>query len=150
LNEELQPRFGVRIEARTGVNTGEIVAAESEGEPLPLGDAANVAARFEQAAGVDQILIGEGTYRLVEDAVVAERVEDMVLKGKGEPVPAWRLLEVLPAAPGRLRRLDSPMVGREDELARLVEAFDTAVRDGRCRIATVVGEPGLGNIPPDP
>jgi class 3 adenylate cyclase/tetratricopeptide (TPR) repeat protein len=145
LNDELERRFRVRIETRTGVNTGEIVAAAPSGqESLPLGDAANVAARFEQAAGPGEILIGDGTYRLVSDAVVAEPVEPLALKGKGQPVPAWRLLQVVPGMAGRVRRLDSPMVGRQEELGRLLEAFARAVRDRGVQIATVVGEPGLG------
>ena len=144
LNEELERRFRVRIETRTGVNTGEIVAADPSGQSLPLGDAANVAARFEQAAEPGEILIGDSTYRLVSDAVLAESVEPLALKGKGQPVPAWRLLEVVQGTAGRLRRLDSPMVGRDEELGRLVDAFDRAVRERGVEIATVVGEPGLG------
>ena len=92
LNEELDVEFGIRIEARTGIHTGEIVAAAlSADQALPLGDAANTAARFEQAAGSGEILLGEPTYRLVRDAVRVESLHPLELKGKAKPVSAWRL-----------------------------------------------------------
>ena len=79
-----------RPELRIGVNTGEVVAGE--GETIVTGDAVNVAARLEQAAGPGEVLIGMETFRLVRDAVDVEKVPPLDLKGKAEPVPAYRLL----------------------------------------------------------
>jgi class 3 adenylate cyclase/tetratricopeptide (TPR) repeat protein len=144
LNEELAERWSVRIDARTGVNTGEVLA-EDGGAQAPLtADAANVAARLEQAAGPGEILVGEATYGLVKDAVLAEPMEDFVLKGKAAPVAGRRLLEVFPEVPGLARRLDSPMVGRDRELSLLHEAFDAVTKDRACRLVTVLGVPGVG------
>src|SRR5919204_2729754 len=81
------PELGIR--GRIGVNTGEVVA--STGELLATGDAVNVAARLEQTARPGEVLIGELTYALARDASV-ESVEPLVLKGKSEPVAAYRLL----------------------------------------------------------
>ena len=72
------------------MNTGEVVAGE--GETLATGDAVNVAARLEQAAAPGEILIGSETLSLVRDAVTVQPVEPLELKGKREPVPAFRLL----------------------------------------------------------
>ncbi len=58
------------------------------------GDAVNVAARLEQAAGAQEVLLGDLTYRLVRDYVDVEEVEPLELKGKSEPVPAYRLVGV--------------------------------------------------------
>ena len=71
LNEELEALYGIRLANRTGVNTGEVVANDDPGadQKLATGDAVNVAARLEQAAPVNQILLGEVTWRLVRDAV---------------------------------------------------------------------------------
>ena len=80
---------------RIGVNTGEVVTGTAE--RLVTGDAVNVAARLEQAAAPGEVLIGETTYALVREAVVAEPVEPLELKGKSEPVPAFRLVSVLDA-----------------------------------------------------
>ena len=78
------------FEVRIGVNTGEVVAGA--GDTLATGDAVNVAARLEQAAGTGEILIGAATERLVRDAIRAEAVEPLALKGKSEPVPAFGVL----------------------------------------------------------
>src|SRR5436309_2017198 len=75
---------GLGLEARIGVNTGEVVAGN--GETLVTGDAVNVAARLAQAAQPGEILLGEGTYALVRHGIGAQPVEPLVLKGKAEPV----------------------------------------------------------------
>jgi class 3 adenylate cyclase/tetratricopeptide (TPR) repeat protein len=129
------------LEARIGVNTGEVVAGE--GGTLVTGDAVNVTARLEQAAGPGEVLLGDETVRLVRDAVVTERVE-LVLKGKPEPVSAHRLVSLDPAAAGRARRFDRPLVGRERERARLLADFTDAVAGRTCRLFTLVGPAGVG------
>jgi class 3 adenylate cyclase/tetratricopeptide (TPR) repeat protein len=144
LNEEVDHRYGVRIDARTGVNTGEVLAAEGHAETPLASDASNVAARLEQAAGPGEILLGDSTYRLVRDAVTVERVDPLQLKGKAAPTTAWRLLSVSPMEPGIARRLDSPIVGRDAELDLLRGSFDTAASDRICVLATVLGAPGVG------
>lgn len=145
LNDELERSSGVRLETRTGVNSGEVVAGDtSSGQSFVSGDTVNVAARLEQAAQPGEILIGSGTLSLVRDAVRVEATEPLPLKGKAEPVPAFRLLDVLAGAPALARRLDSPMVGRDDELRRVVDAFDLVERGRSCELLTIVGEAGVG------
>jgi class 3 adenylate cyclase/tetratricopeptide (TPR) repeat protein len=145
LNAELDRDWGARIQIRTGLNTGEVVAGDaSGGQTLVTGDAVNVAARLEQAADPGEILIGQETHRLVRDAVRAEPVEPLELKGKTERVSAFRLLEVTPGAPQFARRLDSPLVGRVDELNRLQRTFEETTGLRACRVATVVGDAGAG------
>jgi len=95
LNEDLEQRFGTRIALRIGVNTGEVVAGDSASrETFVTGDPVNVAARLEQAAGPGDVLLGAPTFRLVRDAVRVEAIAPLQAKGKSEPVPAYRLLEV--------------------------------------------------------
>jgi class 3 adenylate cyclase/tetratricopeptide (TPR) repeat protein len=145
LNEEFASSWGITVAVRTGVNTGEVLAREpADQEALVVGDAINVAARFEQTAEPGEILIGEATYRLVHDAVTAEPVGPVDLRGKTEPVTAWRLLGVLAHAPGWSRRLDSPMVDREHELARLEDAFHRVADTATCELATVMAPAGVG------
>ena len=143
LNKELERDHGVSLAARIGVNTGEVVAGD-QGDTLVTGDAVNVAARLEQAAEPGAVLIGEETLRLVRDAVVAEPVPPLDVKGKSEPLVAFRLVEVTAGVAGLARRLDSPMVGRERELARLLHAYEAAVADRSCQLFTVLGTPGVG------
>ena len=80
LNDELARDYGTELGLRVGINTGEVVTGTKE--RLATGDAVNVAARLEQSAGACQILLGETTLERVRDAVVAERLPDLDLKGK--------------------------------------------------------------------
>jgi class 3 adenylate cyclase/tetratricopeptide (TPR) repeat protein len=143
LNKELERDHGVSLAARIGVNTGEVVAGD-HADTLITGDAVNVAARLEQAAEPGTVLIGEETLRLVRDAVVAEPVPPLEVKGKTEPLTAFRLVQVTAGVAGVARRLDSPMVGRERELARLRQTFEAAIADRSCQLFTILGTPGVG------
>ncbi|HEY3022009.1 MAG TPA: adenylate/guanylate cyclase domain-containing protein [Actinomycetota bacterium] len=145
VNERLEKGWGVRLENRTGVNTGEVVAGDiSAGQRLVTGDTVNTTARLEQNAPSCEILIGEPTYRLVRDAVEVEQVEPLELKGKAERVPAYRLISVAEREEGMARRLDSPMVGRGEELAVLMGALDHTDGDGSPQMVTVFGPAGVG------
>jgi class 3 adenylate cyclase/tetratricopeptide (TPR) repeat protein len=132
------PELGIR--GRIGVNSGEVVTGTEE--RLATGDAVNVAARLQQAAQPDEILLGESTLKLAGDAVGTQPLEPLALKGKRESVPAWRLLAVSTDMPQR--RLDAPLIGRERELETLVQAWEH-VREGvGCELVTVVGSAGVG------
>ena len=132
------PELG--IEGRIGVNTGEVVTGTEE--RLATGDAVNVAARLEQAAQPGEILLGEATLRLARDAIEVEAVEPLELKGKGEPVPAWRLVAV--SDTGVERRLDQRLVGRTQELSALEQAWNAYAAAPSCELVTVVGSAGVG------
>src|SRR5207248_347763 len=131
------PELG--IEGRIGVNTGEVVTGTEE--RLATGDAVNVAARLEQAAAPGELLMGEGTLRLVRSAVEVGEERLLELKGKSEPVSAYPLLAVVRELE---RRFATPMVGRKNELLRLGAVFDQAVRDRSCQLFTVLGSAGVG------
>ena len=88
--QEALPDLGV--DARIGVNTGEVVTGTEE--RLATGDALNVAARLQQAASPGEILLGEPTLGFVHEAVEVESIEPLALKGKAQPVVAYRLVSV--------------------------------------------------------
>jgi class 3 adenylate cyclase/tetratricopeptide (TPR) repeat protein len=145
LNEELESEYGMRLQARLGIATGEVVAGDSaRGDWFVTGDAVNVAERLERSAAPGEILLEDETHRLARDAVEVEALEQLAVKGKAEPLQAYRLLGVIPGAPGHARRLDSAMVGRTGELALLRHAFDRAVAERACHLFTVLGAAGVG------
>ncbi len=74
LNQELEQSWGVQLRMRTAVNTGELVVSE---DGVLVGDTMNTAARLEQAAPVDGVLVGESTWRLVHRLVGLEPVADL-------------------------------------------------------------------------
>jgi class 3 adenylate cyclase/tetratricopeptide (TPR) repeat protein len=145
LNEDLRRFYGVQITNRTGVNTGEIVANTdpSADQNLATGDAVNVTARLEQNAPAGEILIGEMTYELVRNHVEVERVE-LTLKGKPEPVPAYRLIDVRAQPVPQLGASAAPFVGREAEMETLHGAFSQVATTRTARLVTVIGDAGVG------
>ena len=133
------------IEARIGVNTGDVLATgATQGESLVVGDAVNVAARLEQAAAPGTVLVGEATWALVAHAAHGHQVEPLAAKGKSEPLAAWLLESVDPLAPGHLRRLDLPMVGRATELGLVRLTADRTAQLRRPHLVTMLGQPGIG------
>ncbi|HET8664586.1 MAG TPA: AAA family ATPase [Nocardioides sp.] len=143
LNEDFQRYYGVEISVRTGVNTGEIVANldPTADQNLATGDAVNVAARLEQNAPAGEVLLGGVTHELVQHHVEVERLE-LALKGKPEPVPAYRLIDVHDtAAP---IHADTPLLGRDTEVRRLRETFEATAAERSPRLVTVTGEAGVG------
>jgi class 3 adenylate cyclase/tetratricopeptide (TPR) repeat protein len=129
----------LEVDARIGVNTGEVVTGTEE--RLVTGDAVNVAARLEQAAQPGEILLGATTRVLARDALEVEEVEPLSLKGKAQPVAAFRLVRIREAT---ARRHDTRFVGRARELALLRDAWERAVAERRCELVTVVAEAGIG------
>ncbi|CAN5600116.1 AAA family ATPase [soil metagenome] len=145
LNIELERVWGVNLSNRTGVNTGGVVVGDAtSGQRLATGDAVNVAARLEQAAPVGQVLIGSSTHRLIKDAVTVNAVEPLVLKGKSDPIPAFLLIDVSQDAFDVARHFDAPIVGREEEMSSLLEAFNQSLEDRTCLLVTVLGDAGVG------
>ena len=131
------PELG--IEARIGINTGEVVTGTEE--RLATGDAVNVAARLEQVARPGEILLGPMTLALVRDSVEAEEIEPLALKGKTELVAAFRLVR---AGEAPKRRHETRFVGRSHELKLLRATSQRALSESRCELVTVVADAGVG------
>ncbi len=145
LNEDLQRTLGVTIQTHTGINTGEVMAGHSvRPETYVSGGPVNIAARLQQAAGPGETLIGTGTRRLVHGAVTLEPVPALTLKGAGDPVAAWRVVDVLGRAAGPVRNPGSLLVGRERELAQLERIFDRTRSSCAREIVTITGPAGAG------
>jgi hypothetical protein len=122
------------IAARIGVATGEVHVVSAAGEPLHVsGPPASVASQLESRAAAGDVLLSPATYALVRDAVRVEGVDDV-----------WLVHDIVPGAPAYARRLDSPLVGREEELKRLRDAYVDTRERGRCTVVTIVGEAGIG------
>jgi class 3 adenylate cyclase/tetratricopeptide (TPR) repeat protein len=127
-----------------GVNRGRIFAADF-GPPYRRtysfkGDAANLAARLMSKAAPGQILATEDVLARSRTEFHVEPLEPFAVKGKAEPVQAFALGA---GAGTRARRGETPLVGREQELATLLAALESA-RQYEGRIVEVVGDPGIG------
>jgi DNA-binding SARP family transcriptional activator len=145
LNEQLVREHGLGLEVRIGFEAGEVVATPTEArQRLVTGGAVGIASRLEQAAGSDEILVGELAGRLIDHAAVLDPLGELEIRGKREPVHAYRLVELAPVAPAFEARTDAPLVGRKRELAALRRSLKRAADEGSARGAVVIGPPGVG------
>jgi class 3 adenylate cyclase len=146
VNERLTDTHGLKMEIRTGINTGEAVAAldPAPGEAIVTGVAVNTAARLEQLAEPGQTIVAERTMRAAQ-GFVFEELGHQQLRGRSEPVNAFLLLGDTPKGETRgLPGVHAPLVGRERELDLLVTLYERAVAERRPHLVTVYGEPGVG------
>jgi DNA-binding SARP family transcriptional activator len=119
----------LRSAARIGLATGEVVT----GDPLVSGPPVEEAASLRERAAVGEVLVGLRTWRLVRHAVTASPRDG-----------SWVVEAVDPEAAPLLRRLETPIVGRERELEQIVGAFERAAAESRPHLVTVFGAPGIG------
>jgi len=151
LSDALAVDGGPRLQVRVGLNSGLVVVGQIGGdvfsEYTTMGDAANTAARMQGAAGADEVFVSAATAELLRHAVALEFVGELELKGKAQPVAAYRVAGAAPALGASTRGLAgrvTPMVGRDAELAQLLSRYGEAVASDRLAWVTVVGEAGIG------
>jgi class 3 adenylate cyclase/tetratricopeptide (TPR) repeat protein len=140
LNDTLRARFGVELEVRIGIDTGEAIVTGRTADAIATGDVLNTAARLEAAAGPGEILVGRDTMVLARQAIEFEGPRSFAAKGKAEPVEAWEPTGL--AADGARPRV--PLVGRVGELEVLGAALERAIREDAAQVVLVLGEPGIG------
>src|SRR6266516_4067059 len=130
------------LEARVGVESGEVVVDEAD-STFATGEAVTLAARLQQAAGAGEVLIGPHAYRLTSGRLQTEDVGPLDVKGFGDRIWTWRAEAVLD---GALKRggVAAPLVGREAELELLQNTYERAVRNRRAHLFTLYGDPGVG------
>ena len=147
--EQVKSEWGLDFNVRVGINTGLVVVGEVGSdlrvEYTALGDAVNLAARMEQTAAPGTVQITEDTYRHVAPLFEMEELGGIEVKGKSEPVTAYRAIGAK-ETPGSLRGiagLEAPLIGRDVEMGMLRDAV-SEVQSGRGQLVSVMGEAGLG------
>ncbi|HTO11969.1 MAG TPA: AAA family ATPase [Candidatus Binatia bacterium] len=141
---------GAELALRMGLNTG-LVVVGSIGDNLRMdytavGDTTNVAARLQHAADPGDILISDATARLVRGEVRLLPAGALSVKGKAEPVTAYKVLGVAPrqsAFEHAAERAYGRFVGRDAELRQLAGLLAAAQR-GEGGLVSIVGEAGSG------
>ena len=136
--EALGRAVGLYLRARAGVLTGEAaVAVGAVSQGIVAGDLVNTASRLQSAAEPGAVLVGEATYRAAAKAIAFSEVGALTLKGKDEPVAAWRAVRVVGqrGGVGRSGGLEPPFVGRTEELRLIKELLHATGQIGRasCR-----------------
>jgi len=138
-----------KFDVRVGINTGLVVVGEVGAdlrvEYTAMGDAVNLAARMESAAEPGSVLITDNTKRLVDNVFETEDLGRIQVKGKTDPVQVYRLAgqDDVKAPAKHKSSLQSPLVGREHELAFLRDAIETLGKRTGAAVS-IEGETGLG------
>ncbi len=132
-----------------GINTGLVIAgaigSKGREQYSVMGDPVNLGARLEDASERGQILVGPNTYRLTRDLFDFNTLEPISVQGKSDRVPVYELIRAKPAPKTSwgIEALQSPIVGRDEELQKLRAALDR-LREGTGGVISITGEAGLG------
>ena len=140
---------GSPLQLRVGVETGEVLVrldvAPGSGEGFVTGDAINTAARIQSVSPVMGVAVGGVTFDATRLVFDYRELAPATVKGKSAPVRVWQAVSPLARLGTDVtRRHDSPLVGREKDVAVLTRAFDRACAARAPHLVTIVGEPGLG------
>ncbi len=135
------------LNVRVGINTGPVmvgqVGSDLRLEYTAMGDAVNVAARMEQTAQPGTVQVTADTQRLVASYFEVESRGGVEVKGKAEPVQAFRVVARSRRFGPMVRGRVAPLVGRERETAALRRAVDETL-EGRGKVVSLIAEAGLG------
>ena len=150
LNTRLMEQYGVRLAVRLGIHTGPVVVGVMGGgerhEHLALGETPNIAARLEDLAPANAVVISAVTARLVPETFALEQVGTHTLRGVAEPMTISRVSGVL-ATPGpdeeSVTAAVPVLVGREEESGLLRRRWDQS-QAGWGQVVFVSGEAGIG------
>ncbi len=140
-------RHGVAVQARIGIESGEVVVGDPfGGATMATGDAMNVAARLEQLAEPGEIVVGASAWDAVRDMVHGEPLGEQQLRGHEATLAGWRVLSVSEdvGRPRGVPGLQAPLTGRDEELALLLDAARRAEHERKAVLFTILGVPGVG------
>ena len=142
---------GEALAARVGIATGLVVVGDIVGEgaareEMVVGDTPNLAARLQEAATPGAVVISDGTRRLLGELFELRELGATKLKGFAMPVSSFQVLSEHPMSSrfeARRTGRSLPMVGRDQELALVLERWRQAVA-GEGQAVLLVGEAGIG------
>ncbi|MDQ6640838.1 MAG: AAA family ATPase, partial [Pseudomonadota bacterium] len=143
-------RFGLDgFDLRVGVHTGPVLLGGGiDAEGSIRGASVNIAARMEQTAPPGALRISHETYRHVRGVFDVEPQAPIEIKGITGPVRSYLVTRAKPRAFRMANRglegIETQMVGRDAELARIGEAFQSVCEERGVKQVTIVGEPGIG------
>jgi class 3 adenylate cyclase len=144
LNHELSRVYDLTLQTRVGINTGEVSAISSpSARERILGDIVNVAARLEQTAEPNQVLLGERTARSAPHFRFRE-LDPIALKGKEKRISAFELISEERKAARKPHVLRTPLIGRDRELSVLTRLQTQTSQEAKPHLVTIYGEPGVG------
>ena len=138
---------GTTLVARAAVMTGETaVTIGAVGHGMVSGELVSAASRLQGAAPEGGVLIDDATHRATESAIASTPMGEQLLRGRSEPIIAWRATGVIAmrGGGGKVDRLEPPFVGRDSELRLLKDLLHAVDDESRARLVSVTGIAGIG------
>lgn len=148
MSPRLEEKVGQPFTMHSGINTGLVVTGEvdlKKGTHGITGDTINIASRLENMAQAGEILVGLETYRQAEGYFTFVKLEPIVVKGKTDPLQAFKVLreKERPVKVHRLSGMRGDLIGREAALAQLHEAVEQLSK-GESTVFSIYGDAGTG------
>lgn len=150
VNDEMLHKHGVQLQMRIGLNLGTVVVADIGADLrmnyTAMGDTVNVASRLQSVAEPGTTLVSRAVYEQTRAMFDYSELGSIRVKGRIEPVEIYQVLG-MKREPGRARGIPglvAPMVGRDQELARVQHVVETLARDSNGGLVLITGEAGLG------
>jgi class 3 adenylate cyclase/tetratricopeptide (TPR) repeat protein len=142
----LSADLGVALQLRVGINSGEVLvgAMRAGGDYTAMGDAVNVASRLQSMATPGTVVVGPATYSATSSVMRYDALGPLHTRGREASVDAWQAIESLSTPGRRPRRVDAPLIGRDDELTVLRQSVQMAIRRRRPSVSFLLGEAGMG------
>lgn len=144
--ERYSQERAVDIRMRIGVNTGEVLvgALRAGGDYTAMGDVVNTASRLQSMAEPGEVLVGEGTHAATAETIRYDPRGSLVARGREQPIEVWAAQGALLPPGYRPRRRESPLVGRDAEMAILTNSVRVSLRHHRAQVLLLFGEAGVG------
>lgn len=150
VNDAMLHKHGVQLQMRIGLNLGTVVVADIGADLrmnyTAMGDTVNVASRLQSVAEPGSTLVSRAVYEQTRAIFDYTELGSIRVKGRIEPVEIYQVMGIK-REPGRARGipgLAAPMVGRDQELARVQHVVETLARDSTGGLVLITGEAGLG------
>jgi len=144
--ERYDTETGVGLRLRIGINTGEVLvgAIAAGDEYTAMGDVVNTASRLQTAAKPGTVIVGPDTHTATAETIHYQSLGMLHARGRENSVEAWRAIEPVGRPGERRHGPDTPLLGREPELAILRRTVAVATGRSRAQLLSLTGESGVG------
>ncbi len=143
-------RYQHDFQIQIGINTGAVIAGymndQQHLEYTVIGDTVHLASQLQRSANPGNILVSFSTYQRSRPIFDYQSMPSLQLKGISEPTKVFQPLGIR-LTPGQVRGLPGlqvPMIGRREQLDKLVEVFKQVIGTNSSEIVLCSGEAGIG------
>ncbi len=148
--DDLMERYHHDFKIQIGINTGSVIAGvmsdQQHLEYTVIGDTVHMASHLQKSAAPGNILVSFSTYQRTRPIINYQSLPPLPIEGASEPSIVYQPLGIR-STPGQVRGLPGlqvPMIGRREQLDKLIEIFEQANESNSSEIVFCSGEAGIG------